>query len=194
MHVILEGTLPYTLKNMFKVFSLDKANSLCRKLTGWLVHLILGIQKCQISHRRSLLIFCRMMALQGNQLHRCGRKVVLPLLLRSVVDFKSDVWQCYIKLLTIISVSFSPFVKKSEIPRFTREIIVYLELFKKCVPNATIIPKQHCMCHFPEQILSHGPRYVFGVCVSKQNIHIFSHWLAKQTIKIFVCTWPRNIS
>ena len=34
MHAILDGTLPYTSKDMFKVFSLDKANSLCRKLTG----------------------------------------------------------------------------------------------------------------------------------------------------------------
>ena len=152
MHVILEGCLPYTIlqvlrqccPNLFTVTELNKR----------ITHFAFGYvdQKDKPSPIPLTALQPEGVLRQSSsQMWNLGR--FLPLIIGDLIDFNESYWQCFLLLLQIMNICFCPIIKHESVPYLANLIKYYLELFKTTF-NVNIIPKQHYLCHIPEQIFT----------------------------------------
>jgi hypothetical protein len=77
---------------------------------------------------------------------------LLPFLVHQWIPEENDDWALFSDLMQIVDLLFSPVVEKAT-PIYLRLLISeYLDQFKKMYPNVRLIPKQHFMLHYPNQI------------------------------------------
>ena len=79
--------------------------------------------------------------------------IYLPLMIGEKIPYDDDEWECYLMLLDIMQICMSRIVSVDLVQYLKILIEMYLKLFQKCYPNASIIPKQHYLIHLPSQIL-----------------------------------------
>ena len=80
---------------------------------------------------------------------------IFPLLLGDLVQSNEESWDNLLQLLKIEEVVFAP--TSTTMLAACLEVLVkdYLEQFAK-IYNKRIIPKQHYMVHYPNQIIRYG--------------------------------------
>ena len=72
--------------------------------------------------------------------------VYLPLMVGDQIPNDDSDWECYLLLLDILKICMARILSIDLIQ-------MYLRLFRKCYPEANIIPKQHYLVHLPSQAL-----------------------------------------
>ena len=81
----------------------------------------------------------------------------LPLIIGDLVKDGDKHWEAFLMLLRICQIIVSPFINYDTIEYLQQLIEEKLLSFTELYPNETVIPKQHCMIHYPSQILRSGP-------------------------------------
>ena len=76
--------------------------------------------------------------------------------MREWVPEGNNDWELFSDLMGIVDLLFAPVIKKGTTVYLRLVISEYLDQFKKLYPNVRLIPKQHFMVHYPNQIV----RYV----------------------------------
>ena len=79
--------------------------------------------------------------------------VYLPLMVGDQIPNDDSDWECYLLLLDILKICMARILSIDLIQYLEVLIEMYLHLFRKCYPEANIIPKQHYVVHLPSQAL-----------------------------------------
>ena len=79
--------------------------------------------------------------------------VYLPLMVGDQIPNDDSDWECYLLLLDILKICMARILSIDLIQYLEVLVEMYLRLFRKCYPEANIIPKQHYLVHLPSQAL-----------------------------------------
>ena len=79
--------------------------------------------------------------------------VYLPLMVGDQIPNDDSDWECYLLLLDILKICMARILSIDLIQYLEVLIEMYLRSFRKCYPEANIIPKQHYLVHLPSQAL-----------------------------------------
>jgi hypothetical protein len=77
---------------------------------------------------------------------------MLPFLLYQWIPKENADWELFCDLMTIVDILFAPVIAKGTTAYLRLVIREYLEEFKGLYPHINLIPKQHFMVHYPNQI------------------------------------------
>ncbi|XP_078487842.1 uncharacterized protein LOC144745800 [Ciona intestinalis] len=157
MHILLEGCLPYTIREVLqhfidlKVITLDQINESIQNFDYSYIDMPTKPSLLTKVH----LIGSGKLRQSASQMWTLAR--LLPLFLYSHVNMNDPVWICFQTLLQINSCLFSTSITKQAVALLRLQIAHHLHQFKQCFPNKNIIPKQHYLLHIPSSILQLGP-------------------------------------
>ena len=82
--------------------------------------------------------------------------VNLPLIIGDQVPQDDEMWECFLLLLDILQLCTARIASVSHAGYLEALIHDHHQLFTRCYPGVSVIPKMHYMVHFPQQII----RYV----------------------------------
>ena len=104
---------------------------------------------------------------------------LLPFLIKEWIPSGNADWELYSDLMTIVDILFSPVIKRGTTVYLRLAISEYLERFKMLYPNLKLIPKQHFMVHYPNQIVRHVEFFFTEQIHTSVQYVIFyvNHWL-----------------
>ncbi|CAB4007939.1 uncharacterized protein LOC110246895 [Paramuricea clavata] len=169
MHDILEGVLPLHIKLMLRKFIMEEKFFTLDQFNKQLPNFPFGV--CDIKNRPSLIKNVN----TGD--HHLRQSV------HQWIPEENDDWALFSDLMQIVDLLFSPVVEKGT-PIYLRLLISeYLDQFKKMYPNVRLIPKQHFMLHYPNQIKRFGP-LVHNWCMRFEGKHHYFKLLA-QNVRCF---------
>ncbi|XP_028418042.1 uncharacterized protein LOC114542794 isoform X2 [Dendronephthya gigantea] len=183
MHDILEGVLPFQIKVMLrkfimvdKFFTLDQFNHALSAFPY-------GV--CDIKNKPSLV---KNVNLSDYHLRQSASQMwclsrILPFLVHKWIPEGNDDWELFTDLMHIVDILFAPVIEKGTTLYLRLIISEYLEQFKRLYPERKLIPKQHFMVHYPNQILRYGP-LVRNWCMRFEAKHHYFKLLA-QTVGCF---------
>lgn len=82
---------------------------------------------------------------------------LLPLIIGDCVPEEDKHWKCFLLLLKIYDIIFSPVIPKGYCSVLRLLIDEHHSLFSELYSNAAITPKFHFLIHYPDQIAALGP-------------------------------------
>ena len=82
----------------------------------------------------------------------------LPFLIGDLVPEGNPYWDCFVLLLEIMDLLFSPITSAHETVQLRLLIIIYHQTFQELYPHRSITPKMHYLVHYPDWI----DRYASG--------------------------------
>lgn len=77
----------------------------------------------------------------------------LPLIIGDKVPCDNKLWECFLLLLDILQFCTSRISSAAQAGIIEALVHDHHQIFTRCYPTASIIPKMHYMVHFPSQIL-----------------------------------------
>ncbi len=80
----------------------------------------------------------------------------LPLMIGEKLK-NNENWNNFLRLLSIINITFSFVYDNKTVVDLRDEIKKYLSVFSELYPEIRMIPKMHFMTHFPDQLEKNGP-------------------------------------
>lgn len=158
MHILLEGCIPYTVKQFLvyfikvkKVITISKLNKIVSEFP---------YNSHDKSNKPSIIL--NQHILDTGNLRQSASQTwtlarLLPLMLFHYCDTSDPVWECLLLLLEITSIILSYEVNCSKLNVLKILIKKYLLSFKQCFPHKNIIPKQHFLVHIPTNLRNLGP-------------------------------------
>ncbi len=93
----------------------------------------------------------------------------LPFLIGDQVPEDNELWQLFIKLLSITAVCFAPVVSQDQLAYLQVLIEEHHKDFCRLYPNCSVIPKMHYMVHMPSVM----QRYIIYIVqyLSSEFVH-----------------------
>ena len=77
----------------------------------------------------------------------------LPLIIGDKVPYGDEHWECFLLLLDILQLCTAKITSTAHAGILEAMIHDHHQLFARCYPTSSIIPKMHYMVHFPRQII-----------------------------------------
>ena len=103
---------------------------------------------------------------------------IITLILGDTVPEENKHWKCFLLLLRICDIVFSPIIPKGYCSVLRILIEEHHSLFSKLYSNTSITPKFHFLVHYPDQIVALGPmvrywtmRHEAKLCLFKKAAH-----------------------
>ncbi|XP_028394435.1 uncharacterized protein LOC114518624 [Dendronephthya gigantea] len=154
MHDILEGVLQYCVKEVLKVYIMEKKFLTLQELNKRIVSFENGYHNA--SNKPAKILRQKLFSDDHNLKQHANEmwclSLYLPFLIGECVPDKDEHWDLFC-LLQIIRIVFSPTISKEQIPYLQVLIQQHHEKFKELFPDCPIIPKMHYMVHMPRTIL-----------------------------------------
>lgn len=159
MHIMLEGVVPYELKELLyhcveeEMFTID---DLSNSTTDYFSHFRYDSKTRPTEITRNILFSTDNSLKQtSDQMHSLLR--AMPFILATIIPVRSVEFQFVKQLLQITNILFSAVITLGTLGILKTLIVEHLEQFKQLFPNSNIIPKQHYLQHFPNLIKKVGP-------------------------------------
>lgn len=154
MHDMFEGVVPYEVKLLLRhciqsgYFSLKLFNE--------------RVESFNFDDNTPTLIDERVLTNSDRKLRQSASQMMtlareLPLIIGDKVKDGDKYWESFLVLLRICQIVVSPSITQDTIEYLRQLIEEKLILFTELYPTESIIPKQHCMIHYPSQIMRSGP-------------------------------------
>uniref|UniRef100_A0A1X7T5K3 Uncharacterized protein n=1 Tax=Amphimedon queenslandica TaxID=400682 RepID=A0A1X7T5K3_AMPQE len=173
MHDVLEGCLPYVMKEMMKLYIDRKLISL-NDMNDLIISFPYG--STDFSNKPSLITSKTLKSSDhalkqtASQYWCLGR--LLPLIIGHLVPENDLHWNNFCLLLTIIDYLFAPTLPQEAIDNLSVMIADHHKAFKELHPTCNIIPKMHYMIHYPYWIRRVGP-LVRAWCMRFEGKHTY---------------------
>ena len=95
----------------------------------------------------------------------------VDLLLPLIGDVNDPLWRCWVAHVRYVRLLMQPQISLEEVALLDQLIYEHHDLFLNACADAygerLFKPKNHFACHFPTDIMNHGPVRAFGACASK---------------------------
>lgn len=175
MHDILEGMIPFTLENLFKICvsnkiaTLDQIQGLIDCFNHGNLHKSSKPSKINIEKKN----------LGQNASQSYCLFINLPFILFKFREKLREYWAPYEYLQQILQIVSSNFIHEIDILRLENTVQLYLEAFKTTF-QTHLRPKHHLLTHYVRVIRAMGPVASFWVMRMESKHQIFKH-KAQQT-------------
>lgn len=153
MHVMLEGVIPYELKELLfhcveeNLFNLDDLSNATNDYYSNF--------RYDSMTRPTPITALDNLKQTSDQMHSLIR--AMPFILSSLIPIHSPEFQFLKQLLQITNILFSAVITLGTLEMLKNLIAKHLQKFKDFFPDKNIIPKQHYLTHFPTLIQKVGP-------------------------------------
>lgn len=97
----------------------------------------------------------------------------IPLMVGDCVPEEDEHWRCFLLLLKICDIVFSPIIPKGYCAVLKLLIEEHHSLFKLLYSSSMIIPKFHFLVHYPDQILALGPMTRYWTMRHEAKLSLF---------------------
>ena len=98
---------------------------------------------------------------------------IIPLIMGDCVPEGDEHWQCFLLLLKIFDIVFSPVVPKGYCAVLKLLIAEHHSLFKSLHSSSMITPKFHFLVHYPDQIVALGPMTRYWTMRHEAKLSLF---------------------